>query len=258
MSSLPAASTLLQAWPFTKLCTCHPQPFGARSHLKLGHVMSQHASRRACNVRKRVRASANVATEHQAQQQRPSQLQSPSQLHANTATSATQPQQQDAGASTAPSSNQSAKLLDPQSYQGTSDKARRKELVEYLSSIPESEMTPEMLRRWRISKANKGKQAWNLGRRHSPGTGPQMRHVSIRQLSAPPGTACPSLCYILYPCFLACCICPLRASFLYYAETIAKITQRTKAAMLRPEVLQKVRDNHPHASRIATPEMRVS
>ena len=38
-----------------------------------------------------------------------------------------------------------------------------------LASIPESEMTPEMLRRWRISKANKGKQPWNKGRQHPPG-----------------------------------------------------------------------------------------
>ena len=43
-----------------------------------------------------------------------------------------------------------------------------------------------------------------------------------------------------------------------FAETIAKITQRTQEAMLRPEVLQRVRANHPHASRIATPEMKVS
>ena len=38
-----------------------------------------------------------------------------------------------------------------------------------LANVPESQMTPEMLRRWRISKANKGKQPWNKGRRHSPG-----------------------------------------------------------------------------------------
>ena len=38
-----------------------------------------------------------------------------------------------------------------------------------LASIPESEMSPEMLRRWRISKANKGKQPWNKGRQHPPG-----------------------------------------------------------------------------------------
>ena len=208
MSSLPAASTLLQAWPFTKLCTCHPQPSGARSHLKLGHVMSQHASRRAYNVRKRVRASANVATEHQAQQQQPSQLQSPSQVHANGATSETELQQQDARASTVSNSNQSAKLLDPQSYQGTSDKARRKELVEYLSSIPESEMTPEMLRRWRISKANKGKQAWNFGRRHSPGTddmclsNSSVLHQALRALHS--DISCipaswPAVCVLLGP-----------------------------------------------------------
>ena len=39
-----------------------------------------------------------------------------------------------------------------------------------LASVPESEMTPEMLRRWRISKANKGKQPWNKGRQHPPGS----------------------------------------------------------------------------------------
>ncbi|KAL0022711.1 hypothetical protein WJX77_005521 [Trebouxia sp. C0004] len=31
-------------------------------------------------------------------------------------------------------------------------------------------MNPEMLRRWRISKANKGKQPWNKGRQHPPET----------------------------------------------------------------------------------------
>ena len=43
-----------------------------------------------------------------------------------------------------------------------------------LANIPESQMTPEMLRRWRISKANKGKQAWNKGRQHRPGSQPQL------------------------------------------------------------------------------------
>lgn len=39
-----------------------------------------------------------------------------------------------------------------------------------LANIPESEMTPEMLRRWRISQANKGRQPWNKGRNHPPGS----------------------------------------------------------------------------------------
>ena len=38
-----------------------------------------------------------------------------------------------------------------------------------LANIPEEQMTPEMLRRWRISKANKGKKPWNKGRQHPPG-----------------------------------------------------------------------------------------
>ena len=41
-----------------------------------------------------------------------------------------------------------------------------------LANIPESQMTPEMLRRWRISRANKGKQPWNKGRQHRPGIYP--------------------------------------------------------------------------------------
>lgn len=39
-----------------------------------------------------------------------------------------------------------------------------------LANIPEEQMTPEMLRRWRISKANKGKKPWNKGRQHPPGS----------------------------------------------------------------------------------------
>ena len=46
-----------------------------------------------------------------------------------------------------------------------------------LANIPESQMTPEMLRRWRISKANKGKQAWNKGRQHRPGSQPQTADI---------------------------------------------------------------------------------
>lgn len=42
-----------------------------------------------------------------------------------------------------------------------------------LANIPESQMTSEMLRRWRISKANKGRQPWNKGRQHRPGSQPQ-------------------------------------------------------------------------------------
>ena len=48
-----------------------------------------------------------------------------------------------------------------------------------LANIPESQMTPEMLRRWRISKANKGKQAWNKGQQHRPGSQPQTAGIVL-------------------------------------------------------------------------------
>ena len=49
-----------------------------------------------------------------------------------------------------------------------------------LANIPESQMTPEMLRRWRISKANKGKQPWNKGRQHRPGSQPQTAGIALK------------------------------------------------------------------------------
>ena len=52
---------------------------------------------------------------------------------------------------------------------GATSSTYSKEERAKLASIPESEMNPEMLRRWRISKANKGKQPWNKGRQHPPG-----------------------------------------------------------------------------------------
>ncbi len=52
---------------------------------------------------------------------------------------------------------------------GSTSSTYSKEERAKLASIPESEMNPEMLRRWRISKANKGKQPWNKGRQHPPG-----------------------------------------------------------------------------------------
>ncbi|KAL0035045.1 hypothetical protein WJX79_008134 [Trebouxia sp. C0005] len=53
---------------------------------------------------------------------------------------------------------------------GSTNNTYSKEERAKLASIPESEMNPEMLRRWRISKANKGKQPWNKGRQHPPET----------------------------------------------------------------------------------------
>lgn len=53
---------------------------------------------------------------------------------------------------------------------GATSSTYSKEQRAKLASIPESEMNPEMLRRWRISKANKGKQPWNKGRQHPPET----------------------------------------------------------------------------------------
>lgn len=48
-----------------------------------------------------------------------------------------------------------------------------------LANIPESQMTSEMLRRWRISKANKGRQPWNKGRQHRPGSQPQAADIAL-------------------------------------------------------------------------------
>ena len=64
-----------------------------------------------------------------------------------------------------------AEILEPSASSGHAQassytKAERANLA----NIPESQMTPEMLRRWRISKANKGKQPWNKGRQHRPGS----------------------------------------------------------------------------------------
>ena len=59
-----------------------------------------------------------------------------------------------------------------------------------LATIPEEQMSPEMLRRWRISKANKGKQPWNKGRQHSPG-----ERLGLRSPAAAPTAViimCPS------------------------------------------------------------------
>lgn len=96
----------------------------------------------------------------------------------------------------------SSDALPPPSSRYT--KAERRSLAD----IPESEMSPEMLRRWRISKANKGKQPWNLGRRHS-------------------------------------------------AETLDRIQKGTLNAMKRPEVLAKVRQNHPAAAHTEESKARI-
>ena len=74
----------------------------------------------------------------------------------------------------------SVDLVPPSS---TYTKAQRKSLA----NIPESEMTPEELRRWRISKANRGKTAWNNGRRHSPGAAfetAQPLHSTVKACAA--------------------------------------------------------------------------
>ena len=115
--------------------------------------------------------------------------------------------------------------------QGSSTNVYTKAERASLANIPESQMTPEMLRRWRISKANKGKQAWNKGRRHSPGT------------------------HLLLPNILSCLLdsMPLQNGLHLSAETLARIKEGTKAAMMRPEVLARVRANHPslkHTSQV--------
>lgn len=172
---MPAASAI-HAWPFIKLCTCQPRPGAFRHPAQSSQFRLQWytCNRQAAPLRLSPAAQAvsTVATESSAQQQ-PLQSAQASQGHqrdtsSNTGNTSLQQQQVSNNLNSRPT----ADLLDPRSYEGTSDKARRKELVKYLASIPESEMTPEMLRRWRISKANRGKQAWNFGRRHPPGKTP--------------------------------------------------------------------------------------
>lgn len=92
-----------------------------------------------------------------------------------------------------------------------------------LANIPEAQMTPEMLRRWRISKANKGKKPWNKGRQHPPG----------------------SLMLLTYADATPSYTEPVSRAVVTVAETLARIREGTKAAMLRPEVLARVRANHP-------------
>jgi hypothetical protein len=114
---------------------------------------------------------------------------------------------------------------------GSTSSTYSKEERAKLASIPESEMNPEMLRRWRISKSNKGKQPWNKGRQHPPGS------ASLLQVFA---------------CISGCALLHILSVF---TETLAKIRAGTKAAMLRPEVLAKVRANHPSGPH--TPESKV-
>ncbi|KAL3156551.1 hypothetical protein ABBQ38_000842 [Trebouxia sp. C0009 RCD-2024] len=54
-----------------------------------------------------------------------------------------------------------------------------------LANIPEEQMTPEMLRRWRISKANKGKKPWNKGRQHPPETLARIREGTKAAMMRP-------------------------------------------------------------------------
>ena len=46
---------------------------------------------------------------------------------------------------------------------------QRKLWKEHLRNMSEEEMAPNDRRRLRISRANKGRQPWNKGRKHSPG-----------------------------------------------------------------------------------------
>ena len=166
---MPIASTV-HAWSVN---TCPPRQGAFRSQSQLCNVRLQHVSQSRLDPAKRVspvlQAVATVATERPVQQQRPVQPLASSQQDNGAATTGTNQQRQPKEL-TSSKPNSPVDLLDPQNYTGTSDKQRRKELVKFLSTIPESEMTPEMLRRWRISKANKGKKAWNTGRRHPPGS----------------------------------------------------------------------------------------
>lgn len=171
---MPIASTV-HAWTVNKLCTCPGRQGAFRSQSHLYNSRLQHPPQSRQDPVKHVspvlQAVTAIATERPVQQQRSIQPLASSQQHISAANETTQTSQQQQPKDLAsPKSNSPVDLLDPQNYTGTSDKQRRKELVKYLSTIPESEMTPEMLRRWRISKANRGKKAWNHGRRHPPGS----------------------------------------------------------------------------------------
>lgn len=88
------------------------------------------------------------------------------------------------------------------------------------TDAPEDVDERERLRRLRISSANKGKVPWNKGRKHSPGAVAEVKH----HLRTPDIHTC--------------------------TETIAKIRERTKAAMRRPDVKSKVlaQKHTPHSA----------
>lgn len=177
---MPGLVASLPFMPFKHLCTCHPRSAVFR------HQSLSSRAKRCLLVRdshdsltyapSATEGQATPATQSATATSQPTEGETASHTQASSeqqADNESKPDdgspQETAASAAGPALNKPAEVLNPMNYPGTSNKARRRALVQYLSTIPEAEMSPEMLRRWRISKANRGKTAWNFGRRHPPG-----------------------------------------------------------------------------------------
>ena len=164
--------------PFKQWCTCHPRSALFRHQSRSSRakrcllVRDSHDSSTLSATQSHATPATEsaTATSQATEGEDPSHTGASPQQQADSANQLDHGSTQGAAASAAAPLNKQAEVLNPMNYPGTSNKARRKALVQYLSTIPEADMSPEMLRRWRISKANRGKTAWNFGRRHPPGT----------------------------------------------------------------------------------------
>ena len=168
---MPSLVSSLPFIPVRTLCTCHSRSGLYRQQTHIGVAKRNPQTCHKLHAQAFPVAQATTATQQATATQQPQQTVKHTQAlpqEADASARASDSAEQ-AAPSAPPARDQPNEVLNPMNYPGTSNKARRKALVQYLSTIPEDDMSPEMLRRWRISKANRGKAAWNYGRRHPPG-----------------------------------------------------------------------------------------